>query len=183
MSTKISQTIGVPHGDKFSPLLFALFSADLSAELESTCCFTIFNLDDSAIGSTELDNVKNAMFVLKKYCQRNSLKVNVGKTQVVKHRNGGSLARTDQLFFNNTEIEIKDSFEYLGLVLSTKMTGFKHLEHLKKKNYAVSCYIQPKVQLRKICFKSSMRMSCFNLLLTLSMFSAICYHRRKGTNT
>ena len=59
------------------------FLADLSAELENTGCFTIFNADDLAIGSTELDNVKNAMFVLEKYCQRNSLKVNVGKTKVV----------------------------------------------------------------------------------------------------
>ena len=98
------------------------------------------------------------MFVLEKYCQRNSLKVNVGKTKVVKHRNGGRLARTDQLFFNNTEIEFKDSFGYLGIVLSTKMTGSKHQEHLKKKAYAASCSIQSKVQLRKICFKSSVRL-------------------------
>ena len=133
LSTKISQTIGVPQGDKLSPLLFALFLADLSAELESPGCFTIFHADDLAIGSTELDNVKNAMFVLEKYCQRNSLKVNVGTTKVVKHRNGGRLARTDQLFFNKTEIEFKDSFEYLGIVLSTKLTGSKHLENLKKK--------------------------------------------------
>ena len=85
LSTNISQTIGVPQGDKLSPLLFALFLADLSAELESTGCFTKFYADDLAIGSTELDNVKNAMFVLEKFCQRNSLKVNVGKTKVVKH--------------------------------------------------------------------------------------------------
>ena len=141
-----------------SPLLFALFLADLSAELEIPGCFTIFYADDLAIGSIELDNVKNAMFVLKKYCQRNSLKVNVGKTKVVKHRNGGRLARTDQLFFNKTEIEFKDSFEYLGIVLSTKLTGSKHLEHLKKKPYAASCSIQSKVQLRKIRFKSSVRL-------------------------
>ena len=108
LSTKISQTIDVPQGDKLSPLLFALFLAALSAELESTGCFTIFYANDLAIGSTELDNVKNAMFLLEKYCQRNSLKVNVGKTKVVKHRNGGRLARTDQLFFINTEIEFKD---------------------------------------------------------------------------
>ena len=59
--------------------------------------------------------------------------MNVGTTKVVKHRNGGRLARTDQLFFNKTEIEFKDSFEYLGIVLSTKLTGSKHLENLKKK--------------------------------------------------
>ena len=134
------------------------FLADLSAELESTGCFTIFYADDLAIGSTELDSVKNAMFVLKKYCQRNSLKVNVGKTKVVKHRNGGRLARTDHLFFNNTEFEFKGSFEYLGIVLSTKLTGSKHLEHLKKKSYAASCSIQSKVQLRKVCFKTSVRL-------------------------
>ena len=121
-------------------------------------CFTIFYADDLAIGSTELDNVKNAMFVLEKYCQRNSLKVNVGKTKVVKHRKGRRLARTDQLFFNNTEIEFKDSFEHLGIVLPTKFLGSKHLEHLKKKAYAASCSIQSKVQLRKICFKSSVRL-------------------------
>ena len=158
LSTKISQTIGVPQGDKLSPLLFALFLADLSAELKSIGCFTIFYADDLAIGSTELDSVKNARFVLKKYCQRNSLRVNIGKTKVVKHRIGGKLARTDQLFFNNTEIEFKDSFEYLGIVLSTKLTGSKHLEHLKKKAYAASCSIQSKVQLRKICLKSSVRL-------------------------
>ena len=89
------------------------------------------------------------MIVLEKYCPRNSLEKNVGKSRVVKHRNGGRLARTDQLVFNNTEIEIKDSFEYLGIVLSTKLTGSKHLEYLKKKAYAASCSLQSKVQFRK----------------------------------
>ena len=138
--------------------MFALFLADLSAELESTGCITIFYANDLAIGSTELDSFKNALFALEKYCQRNRLKVNVGKTKVVKHRNGGRLASTDPLFFNSTEIEFKDSFEYLGIVVSTKLTGSKHLEHLKKKAYAASCSIKSKVQLRKICFKSSVRL-------------------------
>ena len=57
LSTKISQTIGVPQGDKLSPLLFALFLTDLSAELESTGCFTSFYANDLAIGSTEVDSV------------------------------------------------------------------------------------------------------------------------------
>ena len=105
------------------------------------------------------------MFALEKFCQRNSLKVNVGKTKVVKHRNGGRLARTVQLFFNHTEIEFKDSFEYLGIVLSTKLTGSKH----QKKAYAASCSIQSKVQLRKICFKSSVR------LYEIVIFSSISY--------
>ena len=126
------------------------------------------------------------MFVLEKYCQRSSLRVNVGKTKVMKHRNGGRLARADQLFFNNTEIEFKDSFEYLGIVLSTKLTGSKHLEHLKKKPMLPLALYNPKSNSEKFVLSprlDSMRASYFHLLLMLSMFSAMCYHRRKETNT
>ena len=70
LSTNISQTIGVPQGDKLSPLLFALFLANLSAELEGTGCFTSFYADDLAIGSTELDNVKNATFVFENFARK-----------------------------------------------------------------------------------------------------------------
>ena len=115
------------------------------------------------------------MFVLEKYCQRNSLKVNVGKTKVVKHRNGGRLARTDQLFFNNTEIEFKDSFEYLGTWNISRKKPMLPLALYNPKSNSEKFVLSPPLD--------SMRALYFHLLLTLSIFSAMCYHRRKETNT
>ena len=67
LTDKISQRIGVPQGDKLSPILFSLFISDLSSILESTGCFVVFYADDLAIASSSLQSLQHALDKLDKY--------------------------------------------------------------------------------------------------------------------
>ena len=51
IGANISQRVGLPEGDKLSPLLFSLFIADLSAKLAETQGIIIFYVDDLDIAS------------------------------------------------------------------------------------------------------------------------------------
>ena len=158
LSEIINQKIGVPQGDKLSPLLFAIFIADLSSILEKTGCFVVFYADDLAIGSHNRENLVLAMSKLEEYCKLNFMAVNVGKTKVVKFRKGGKLMQDDVLFYKNEKIEFVNSFEYLGIILSSKLTPRAHIDHLTKKAKTTICSLQSKTVLAKISFESAKRL-------------------------
>jgi hypothetical protein len=47
-----------------------------------------------------------------------SLSVNTSKTKIVVFRNGGKVNANEKCFYDNKEIEIVDSFTYLGVLLN-----------------------------------------------------------------
>ena len=110
ISGEITTDLGVPQGDKLSPLLFSLFLADLSSILSHTRCKTYFYADDLAIGATVLDEIQHAMRILEKYCYENYLTVSIDKTKVMKFRNGGPLDQGDHLWYENQQIEFTTNF-------------------------------------------------------------------------
>ena len=53
------------------------------------------------------------------YCKKWNLTVNVDKTKIVVFRKGGILAQNERWTYDNQEIEIVSSFNYLGIGLSS----------------------------------------------------------------
>ena len=158
LSDLIRQTVGVPQGDKLSPILFSIFIADLAVILENTGCFIVFYADDLAIGSHNLESLQAAMCKLEEYCENNFMTVNIGKTKLMKFRRGGSIASHDRIIYKNQEIEMVKSFEYLGIILTAKLSPTAHLEHLKKKAKMASCALQCKTPLNKVSFYAANRL-------------------------
>ena len=154
-SQEIAQSRGVAQGDKLSPLLFSLFIADMHYYLQEQLCDIIFYADDLVIGSDNLESVQNCLNEVIAYCHRNALRVNVSKTKAVKFRRGGQLARSDKLTVESQTIEFVNSFEYLGVVLSSRLAFSNHLEHLKNNATKVICCLAQKLDLRKINFNSA----------------------------
>ena len=130
LTDKISQRIGVPQGDKLSPILFSLFISDLSSILESTGCFVVFYADDLAVASSSLQSLQHALDKLDKYCALNLMNVNVKKTKMMKFRKGGPLAHTDAVKYRGQPIEFVNNFKYLGITLSTTLSPNAHLSSL-----------------------------------------------------
>ena len=98
LSNEIKQKTGVAQGDKFSPLLFSLFIADLFFELKCKGLYVIFYADDLLLGSYSQGQLQQSLNNLNTYCSRNYLKINVKKTKCMKFRRGGCLAMKNSIY-------------------------------------------------------------------------------------
>jgi hypothetical protein len=81
--------------------------------------FLLLYADDIVIISDSLDDLQKGLNILKDYCERWKLTVNVNKTKIMFFRKGGRIARNTRLFYNGLEIEIVNKFTYLGIVFTS----------------------------------------------------------------
>ena len=78
----------------------------------------ILYADDSTLISATREGLQDSLDCLYDYCTKWGLFVNVDKTKVVIFRNGGVLSHNDFWFYGDTNLEIADGINYLGLNLS-----------------------------------------------------------------
>ena len=120
--------LGVIQGEILSPFLFCMFVNDLKYCLESKgvggvtvsdlkLCLILY-VDDSTLISTNREGLQDSLDCLYDYCTKWGLFVNVDKTKVVIFRKVGVLSRNDFWFYGDTNLEIVDVINYLGLDLS-----------------------------------------------------------------
>ena len=129
--------LGVKQGENLSPFLFSIFLNDLeeffvqnttdSLDYITDLCqneltmymklFLILYADDTVLLSENEDGLKKTLDVFEQYCNAWKLRVNIKKTKIVifskrKYKKNMSF----NLF--NQNIDIQDSFSYLGIVFN-----------------------------------------------------------------
>ena len=92
----------IPGQDEISLLLFA---------------------DDIVLLSSTPTGLQNQIISLEKASSSLGLVVNLEKTKVMVFRKGGHIAATEKWFYHHTEIEIVNSYKYLGYTLTTKLSS------------------------------------------------------------
>ena len=121
-------SLGVRQGDCLSPFLFSIYLNDI----ESTFIregfkgidtgwlklFLLLYADDIVIMADSLNELQKGMDILRDYCERWKLTVNVNKTKVMIFKKGGRLPIDTRVIYNGSEIEIVKKFTYLGIVFS-----------------------------------------------------------------
>ena len=120
--------IGLLQGEIMSPILFSLFLNDVEMQLadignegitlEQLSIYLLLFADDAVLFSETPEGLQKSLDIFETYCQKWNLTVNVEKTKVVVFRKGGNLARNERWTYNNHQLEIVTSFNYLGVVLS-----------------------------------------------------------------
>lgn len=65
---------------------------------------------------------------LERYCQKWNLHVNLDKSKIVIFSNGGKLARNERWWYNGKRIEVVNEYKYLGVILTSKLSFYKHFE-------------------------------------------------------
>ena len=163
---------GVRQGENLSPLLFSLFLNDLEEFLmtqrcngipldvvtdEITCFTELFLLlyaDDTVLLADNEVDLQNNLNAFKRYCDEWKLKINFSKTKVVIF--GSRNDKKFRFFIGEVEIDIVDSYKYLGVVFS------KSGSFLKAKNHIVQ-------QANKAMFLLLTRIQNLNLPLDLQL--------------
>ena len=66
-----------------------------------------------------MEGLQTSIDIHRQYCDKWNLTVNISKTKIVVFRKGGRLSQQERWTYNNEEFEIGNTFNYLGVVLSS----------------------------------------------------------------
>ncbi len=130
-SDRLQVTVGVPQGSVLGPLLFVLYSDDLTSLLNDGD-IVMFADDSTLVCSDECPHslflkVQSCMNKIIDWCKYNKLSLNCAKTKLMLFSN----RKFDFpiLTINGQLIEQVETFKYLGYYLDNKL---KHKHHLRK---------------------------------------------------
>lgn len=129
LSEFFSSDVGLLQGEVISPILFSLFLNDIEMSLQSNASagvtleqlslYLLMFADDAVFFSESIEGLQSLLDNLEQYCKKWDLTVNTDKTKVVIFRKGGVVSQEEKWTYDNKEIEIVSSFNYLGVVLSS----------------------------------------------------------------
>jgi len=132
--------IGLRQGEVISPVLVSLFLEDIELFLQEriesgltindiTLILMLFADDMAILGNTPED-LQNSLDLLHKYCLNWGLEVNSEKTKIMVFRKRGGLLHNEKWTYDGKEVEVVESFNYLGTVFSYSGHFGVNNEHL-----------------------------------------------------
>ena len=115
------------QGEALSPFLFSMYINDFESELITRNCesvnlrelslFLLLFADDTVLFAESRSELQNILNELHSYSRDWGIDVNVNKTKIVVFRSGHRLSNADVWYYDNTQIEVLNSFNYLGINL------------------------------------------------------------------
>ena len=129
LSESFACRTGVRQGESLSPFLFSIYLNDLEntlanggvdgVQVDMFKLFLILYADDIVLLSETAEDLQHSLNMLHTYCDAWKLSLNTSKSKVVVFRKGGRLPLLLNFKYNDTELEIVQSFTYLGVVFSS----------------------------------------------------------------
>ena len=94
--------------------------------------------DDIALLSDTVVGLQKQLVVLARNAMKLDLRVNLDKTNIVIFRNGGYVAEKEVRYYDGQSISVVNSYKYLGLFLTTRMTFSNAVDETANKARLVS---------------------------------------------
>lgn len=136
-SKKFRPTRGVPQGSCLSPLLWCLILNSLLVRLRtSRQTQAIAYADDLAIVALNLDHkelpvmINKALKIIVAWSEEQGLGVNPAKTELMRFTKKIKPEELPPVKISGTIIPLSEQVRYLGLMLDTKLSMKKHVDHV-----------------------------------------------------
>jgi len=125
---------GLKQGCMLSPLIFSLLINEVADKVNISGkhgiqflpglqeIFLLLFADDICLISSTPAGLQNQLDNLEKASTSLGLTVNLKKTKIMVFRKGGHLGKAEKWFYQGKEVEIVNSYKYLGFTLTTKLS-------------------------------------------------------------
>lgn len=140
LSEYFATNIGVKQGCLLSPLLFALIINDLHEAIggglliEGVLIRLLMYADDIVLLAEDRTVLQAMINKLSEYCKIWNLVINLDKSKIMIFKKAGRRSSAEKWYLNNQEIEVVNSYKYLGVVLTPGLSFKNHL--LERKTHA-----------------------------------------------
>ena len=152
-------------------MLFILFLNDLSTELgidtntgninqdiiDLFQKFILLFADDTILMSDSLQELQILLNKLSEYCKKWNITVNIGKTKVMVCRCSNRPEEVD-ILYNNEQLEVVDSFIYLGVTLSFNGLFYKAQKHLSEQASRALYSLNSLFQSTQLCIQDKLKL-------------------------
>ena len=141
LSETFDVNIGVRQGCVLSPFLFSFFINELATQIIDNCSngiqlhpdmfhlFLLLFADDIVLISSTVRGLQRQINELEKYCRQSCLTVNMEKTKVIVFKKGGKLAKTEKWYYMGRNVEVVNSYKYLGVYFTRQMKWLSHAKY------------------------------------------------------
>ena len=127
-SSSLTLNVGTPQGCVLSPSLYSLFTNDCVSNEDSVKVIKF--ADDTTLEGLIEDNdesmYRDEVRRLEQWCGDNNLELNVEKTKEVVIDMRKNKSTHEPLMINNQEVELIDSFKFLGTTISSSLSWEEH---------------------------------------------------------
>ena len=129
---------GIPQGSCISPKLFNIMINDLFDTVPPNISYSLF-ADDCAIWCTDSDSeqsiprLQQALDRIDQWSKKNGFIFSPTKSAVVTFTKNSRMREASDLHISGHVVPRLDSFKFLGVVLDSRLTMVKHVEHIKAK--------------------------------------------------
>ena len=166
--------IGLKQGCLMSPKLFSIFATELSRYLNSQGRHGIqlnpgaqeihhlLFADDMAIVSDTVVGLQSKLNILHEQCLRLGIEINLEKTKIVAFRKGGHLSRHECWKFGDSIIDVENSYRYLGIDFSTRLSF----------STSTAALISKAKQSTNLILRSLYDIECHNLKIFSKLFDS-----------
>jgi hypothetical protein len=136
---KLSEFFGCPQGVKqgclLSPLIFSLLISKVADEVRkhgkhgfqllpgNPEIFLLLFADDIVLLSSTPAGLQHQINNLERASKDLNLEVNLDKTKIMVFRKGGHLSAVERWSFSGQNVEVVNSYKYLGFLLTTKLSA------------------------------------------------------------
>ena len=124
---------GVKQGCILSPILFSLFMNDLvdflplGVNVAGVNIKVLLYADDIVLLANSPNDLQTMINTLYDYCKTWSLCVNLQKSKVLVFRTGNRISSNMRFRYGNNDIEVVNSYKYLGVLLTFNLSYKSHL--------------------------------------------------------